>query len=197
MVCPSYVEVASDDLLAELRTISKENGYRNDIKGISRTFIPIEQVTDFPHVMCLFNNGYVESINDPRITFDEHVEVFLSGYVSGEAVSVDADSPLWVAGESLVHDFKKLAAKLISKYLNSRLHKWNIEGKPGSQKGYMNIFQIQRQLPVYQQKSKGAVEMSFMIHIRGENGTFAPDCDAFIADIDRTDTKDMSGSEDA
>ena len=154
----SIIESALADLIVEAKTISVANGYRNDPVAVENIFKEISQVMDFPHVMVFFNDGLVDAFNDAKTSFTEHVEVHVSGYIKGES------DELTNMGESLLHDFKKMLAGFVSKYINTVNKGYHIQGRE-------SMLHTWRMIP-YISKTNGVVGISFTIKTRTVDSSF-------------------------
>lgn len=175
----SIIELVRGDIIAELKTIAVGNGcYRNTVHRVGRNIVEIDQVTKFPRVVAVLNEGRVDALDDAKKLVTEHVDVLVLGYVSASSISVNDSNDLIDNAESLIHDLKRCLIGLVSKYNNSKERRWIIEGKTG-------MFKIHRLLATADDR-KGIVGVTFTAMVRYDQYT---DCGAFIIDEDQTDTK--------
>ena len=161
----SILETALADLVTEVKNITIANSYRNTLGMVSKTYLDVAQITDYPAVSVVFNNGNIDTVDSAITVFNENVDVALIGYVSGELSSKGDNNALVDSAESLLHDLKVCLAAFVKKYLNTSAKHYIINRRK-------DTFKMFRVLPV-PGTTKGIVGIYFQIVILRQTGDFS------------------------
>lgn len=156
----SRVESAIANIVAEYKTMTTANGYRNELSGTviygirtpDRITLPIEV-----GVQLADENVSIE--DDGGACFESEIDVYVEANVK---VGQD-ESAACTLSESVLHDIKRCTAKLIKKYVNAALP-WNV--KVGS--GIL----AWRDTPTLGAKSSHRVGVRYAIHLRAQDEDF-------------------------
>jgi hypothetical protein len=153
----SAVETAKAQILALLATITTGNGYRNDVANVTTTLRAIENVTAFPEVTVDFNDERISTLSANKTAYQEYIETCIFAHVSSGTLPTNADGDaLLVAGESMIHDLKRLLAANVTTHLTDNSNRWQIAGGP-------EFIRVHRALPIGKDRGTVAVEFKILI----------------------------------
>lgn len=158
------------ELIVELETISVANGYRTTPNQVINAIRDPDAVRDFPEIGIELGPEKLVPLDDNWSVMDTVVDVFIVGHASA-ATSIDDDSSeLATATEALRHDIKRIVYKVMKKYINAALSKWNITPK--------QTISTEPTMGLGEKRNKAVVATSFSIRIRTQGSTFIDDADA-------------------
>ncbi len=161
----STIETIFNDLLAEAAKITTTNNYRNNVVKVSESLMELDQITDFPVVVVVINDGQVDAINDAKTSFLEPTEFGLIGYVEGSLQGKGSTTNTLVRNaESLIHDFKVMLAGLTTTHLDDSSRRYSIVGRE-------RMIMVKRLLAF--NANKGIVGVFFKVRPFAQNSTFS------------------------
>lgn len=121
-------EMVRDCLMYEFGHISKETGYRTDVKKVWRKNLFPDEATDRPCVVLYMKDEPIQQVDQNRTLFNSEIPVVVLGYFSGDLEDNDV-TPGEIQGEALFHDLKRVVGSLILKYVNDTDNPWHVMGK--------------------------------------------------------------------
>lgn len=150
-------------LLSEFKEIKPKNGYRNDFGGrVYNAVVWPEKLVEHPTAEIFFGQSYFEVLSSAWEINDEFVPVYANGFIKSSLdLGLDTGN-LALAQESVVHDFKRVIAKLMTKYVLD-VNSWIVSKEKG--------------LPTFDrflldQNGNGMVQAKFWVKIRSQNKDF-------------------------
>ena len=160
----SRIDTAVDTLVAEYKTITVANGYRNNVgDNVTRKITGLDKAINLPVVVVIASEGELIAIDEARTVFNEKVRIDTYGCVEGSLDTTFGDDKLFTAMESLLTDMKSVTAKIMAKYVIPTGNQFVI------MKDNVKTFRS----PDDWGKIKGVVGVSFTILIRNEDNTFS------------------------
>lgn len=163
MANESYTELMLADLIAEFQTITLANGYRNDVKKVTKKLKDPREVQQ-TEISILLGNGTLEAKDSNRTVYDSFETVNVLGYIQANT-DTDDDGKLSDAAESLLHDMKRVLAAIFIRYVNNATHSWIIDREK-------NAIQVMRLLDF--KANKGMVSLQFTPKVLSQGITFKP-----------------------
>lgn len=156
MSAPIHAKILSD-IVTELKTVPS-------VQTVDTTFYTISQVPSDAHLSVLFNDELVESQNDPKTTFRNHIEVGVFGYLKANTLTQrGGDNALVVAREAMLHNVLVVLAGLTTKYINADSGRWAFEK-------YADTFRVVRDLP--DESLRGVFAVYFSVFTLAQDATF-------------------------
>jgi len=167
----SRFENARTAILTKFRTITKANGYRNDIANVVPAIRWQQNITAFPEIGVEFGDSVLpgDRMDSARTVYDEIVRVYVAGFVKSDtetATDPENISKLFEKLESLIHDLKICITKeILTAYVASATNKWNVELSE-------NKLTFTRDR-IGKNGTIGVTVTEFNIRIRGQDNTFS------------------------
>ncbi len=153
----SNIENVQQDIMNQVGTISKENGYRMDVARVSNLFLDIKTLMlTKPVVSVLIGNEDVK-VEDSGVTlWNSESQFHLIGYCRQE----DANA--------LLHDLLKVVVSMVIQDIVQTSYRWVIpvsEDRPER----IKIFRFE-----FATDNSGWVEISFPVEIKNQAADFQP-----------------------
>ena len=158
------------EVIAEFAGISVANGYRTTPKRVINRIRDFDEITEYPEIGVELGPERMVPIDDNWSVFDTTVEVFVIGAASGTSTTDYDQSSLTDATEALRHDIKRVIYKVMKKYINAPLSRWNVTPKQPI------ITTPVRGLG--EQKNRSFIEASFTVRMRTQGAQFIDNGDA-------------------
>ena len=123
-------EMFRHELMVLMQSISRENGYRNDV-ALVLTVPAWDLESSYPRISVVLGSGGSKVINGGRdIVTEAAIDVWLYGYFHTGGPAAIASDPNVDAGDSLMHDMQRaLATKWRTQAGGSTViegNKWNM-----------------------------------------------------------------------
>jgi hypothetical protein len=123
-------ESLRDALVSKFSNISTANGYRTDVKLVSRAVLYPDEVTNHPTICVILGDEPIQQLDMNRTVFNSTLSVVILGYYEGELEFSGVDKAAGdVAGEKLFHDMKRCLGAFILEYVNDGTTPWHVMGK--------------------------------------------------------------------
>ena len=145
------IEQMRADIIAELANVTTTNGYRTTIAKTATTLLYIDSIDVMPAVSVLLGDENLTAQDTTRQTWNSDLEVILLGY----CMRTDA--------ESLLHDLKRIAGKVSTKYSTQNNDRWFIAGKSP-------LFKVMRDMDARDERV--FVSVGINARIFAQNSTF-------------------------
>jgi len=173
------------ELIVELETISVANGYRTTPNQVINAIRDPDAVRDFPEIGIELGAERLIPLDDNWSVMDTVVDVYIVGHASA-ATSIDDDSSELVAAtEALRHDIKRIVYKVMHKYINAALSKWNITPK--------QTISTEPTTGLGEKRNKAIVATSFSVRVGRQGSSFIDNADA--QDFGTTGTGKLDGGQ--
>jgi hypothetical protein len=115
----SRVELVRNQILAALRAIDQENGFRTTPREITTRWKAVDDVQVFPTIAVVMGNRRITKVNDARTVTSKTVQVLVFGYFNRSADTSAED-----AKEALLQDVERALHPLFSRERNDPTNPW-------------------------------------------------------------------------
>jgi len=163
MAFTSRVNDAFNDIVAELETISTDNGYYTN-PTVVEAIRPADKVTNAPEIGIEMGDEDMIPSDGIAGVFDSDVTVYIVGTAVATTSVDDAASELREATEQLRHDIKRIVAQMYYKYLptSAGLVRWGVMG------GAVRVVPV---MGLGQKRDKAQVWARFRIKVWNQGST--------------------------
>jgi hypothetical protein len=158
----SRIELLRDDLIREYEAITKANGYRSDVKGVSDVVMDSDRLVDSPRLSVVFGPESIPIENTAKTIFNSTVSVMVIGYVRVPTGHKDSNTVMVEAAEGLLHDLKRVTGAFAIKYVNSTTNRWSVMKEP----------QPRATRFVLPQQNTGWVTLEYTVQVWAQDGDF-------------------------
>lgn len=166
----SRTEDALAEIITEFQTISTANGFRTDPNQVINAIRPLSRISQYPEIGIELGPEQMIPLDDNWTVFDTVVAVYVVGAQNANTSVDDDSSELATATEALRHDIKRIIYKIMKKYMNAALSKWNITPKQN-----ITVYPV---MMLGEKRNRAQVVAQFSIRIRTQGATFIDDADA-------------------